>query len=354
MGEVFGAGMSHYPGFHAHPEHIGKQLVGNIARSIKNGGADPKWEDKANWPSAVRDEYGEDEGAAAGIAHRKLHQDAVMKVRDAMDAFNPDFVLIFGDDQYENFHDDMVPPFAVFAWDEVNLGPIRDNRLGGGNFWDEDPDKEFSYKGHKEAALYLANGLMDSGFDIAYSYRPLHRENAAHAFKNTLLYLDDDRRGFPYPVIPFHINCYGERFVLSRGGGGPVAADAQYDVKAPSPKRCFELGQSLARIIKDSPDKGAIIGSSSWSHGGLTQSNDWIHPDVEADKVLWEHLSTNDLTFFRDITTAQLVKAGQVEVPNWCAMLGAMHEMGQQVEPLAFAPSHIFNSSKAVALFHDK
>ena len=352
MGEIFGAGMSHYPGFHAKPEFLGQQIIGNIERSIKRGWAPESWRNQANWPKALLEEWGEDEGRAAGIEHRAAHQSAVKKVRDAMDAFNPDFVLIWGDDQWENFTDDMVPPFALYAWDEVDLGAIGNNRLGGGNFWNEPAEKETKLKGEPKAAKYLANALMDEDFDIAYSYKPLHSTHIAHAFKNTLVYLDEDRRGFPYPVVPFHINCYGDRFVLSRGAGGPVPDDGERDVKAPSPKRCFEMGQAITRIIKASPYRAAVIGSSSWSHGGLVRAHDYIYPDVQADRRLYDHLKANDLTFFRDITTDELKEAGQVEVPNWCAVVGAMHEAGYKADVLAYTETHLFNSSKAVALFN--
>ena len=39
-----------------------------------------------------------------------------------------------------------------------------------------------------------------------------------------MLYLDYDRQGFPYPVVPFSINCYGRR-VVSQYGGASTFAD---------------------------------------------------------------------------------------------------------------------------------
>ena len=111
------------------------------------------------------------------------------------------------------------------------------------------------------------------------------------------------------------------------------------------------MGQAVARAFSESPWRVALIGSSSWSHGGLTERHDYIHPDVEADHRLYEHLKDNDLRYFRDITTGELIQAGQVEVPNWCAVIGAAYELGQAAEVLSFSPSHIFNSSKCVTLF---
>ena len=42
-------------------------------------------------------------------------------------------------------------------------------------------------------------------------------EFLAHAFLNTVLFLDYDRQGFPYPVIPFQVNCYGRRVIAQHG-----------------------------------------------------------------------------------------------------------------------------------------
>ena len=350
MGEILGVGMSHYPGFASEPLTMSRQITGNIARSVERGWADSKWNETANWPAALVEEYGDDKGMSSAVRHRGEYLDAVMKARDAIDAFKPDAVLIWGDDQWENYHEDIVPPFAVYAWDDIENGHRR-SRFGGTNAWGEPDDKRFTYQGDRSKAKYLVNSLMDSGFDVAYSYKPLHREGLSHAFFNTLLYLDDDRRGWPYPVIPFHVNCYGDRFVVSHGSGGPIPEGQEGDPKAPSPKRCFEVGQAVARAFSESPWRVVLIGSSSWSHGGLTESHDYIHPDVEADDRLHEHLKANDLTYFRDLTTAQLIEAGQVELPNWCAVIGAAYELGQAPEVLAYSPSHIFNSSKCVALF---
>ena len=38
--------------------------------------------------------------------------EAFRKLRKVIDDFNPDAVLIWGDDQYENFQEDLVPPLV--------------------------------------------------------------------------------------------------------------------------------------------------------------------------------------------------------------------------------------------------
>ena len=351
MGEILGAGTTHYPGFLYPPEMMGQP----IKRAVKNGHAPREWADNPGaWPEGLRDEFGEDNGASAGVRHREKVMAAFHKVRSAIDDFKPDFVLIFGDDQWENFHEDMVPPFAVYAWDEVECQPFNKERhyIGHGeNAWGEPKDKTFTVKGHRDAAVYLVDSLMDQDFDMAYSYKPLYSHGLAHAHLNTLLYLDDERRGWDYPVVPVHINCHGDRFVRNHGIGGPLNSDKPADPKGPTPRRCFEMGRAIARAIKESPWRVAIVGSASWSHGSLTTKHRWVYPDLEADRRLFERLAANDLTYFRDITAEELLEAGQLEVRDWSALLGAMYELDRHGEVLDFSESYIFNSSKCAVLF---
>ena len=47
----------------------------------------------------------------------------ISRVRQALDDFDPDFVLIWGDDQYENFKEDIVPAFSVLAYEDMTIKP---------------------------------------------------------------------------------------------------------------------------------------------------------------------------------------------------------------------------------------
>ena len=99
----------------------------------------------------------------------------------------------------------------------------------------------------------MTGALLDDGFDVAYAYKPLHEPGLGHAFLNTLLYLDYDRKGFDYPVIPFAVNCYGSRIIRNRGGASPLVVNGvemAADPPSPSPKRCMELGAAAARAMR--------------------------------------------------------------------------------------------------------
>ncbi|MEE3245869.1 MAG: extradiol ring-cleavage dioxygenase, partial [Chloroflexota bacterium] len=215
MGDIFGAGTTHYPPLITPDEDRAFPLT----RTLKNNDKVPEeMKSPTSWPEPMRVEYGEDEGLKSAAEHRARLVKGFREVRSAIDDFNPDIVLIWGDDQYENFKEDIIPAFCVMAYEEFECQPMSgSDGSQRPNVWDEPADKIFRYKGH-ESARYLACALLDNGFDIAYSYKPLHQKGLGHAFVNTLLYLDYDRKGFDYPVIPFSVNCYGSNIIRNQGG----------------------------------------------------------------------------------------------------------------------------------------
>ncbi|MFD2356115.1 hypothetical protein ACFSTC_52885 [Nonomuraea ferruginea] len=89
--------------------------------------------DPANWTDNARREWGDDGGATGAAEHREALIKGFEQVRAAIDDFNPDAVLIWGDDQYENFHEDLIPPYAVLAYPDLELRPWAQARLLGGH-----------------------------------------------------------------------------------------------------------------------------------------------------------------------------------------------------------------------------
>src|ERR687894_46009 len=93
----------------------------------------------------------------------------------------------------------------------------------------------------REAGNHLARQLILSGFDVAYAYKFHHAEVLNHAFVRTVLYLDYDQQGFPYPVIPFHVNCYGSDLMapefISEGRTVDERDDRHQPPPAPPPWR---------------------------------------------------------------------------------------------------------------------
>jgi len=353
MGEVLGLGISHYPGF-IYPD---SDMAMRVKQTVTSPKVPERLKDPANWPAQMQEEWGTNEGTTFAAKHRAEFLDGVRQARQALDEFKPDFVLVFGDDQYENFREDIIPPFCVFAADEFQSRPFLRGRGGAPkpNVWEEPYDKLFVTKGHREAAKYLTTRLLETGFDMPYSYTQLHHEGLGHAFMNTLLYLDYDRTGYDYPLVPIQVNAYGRNVIRGRGGSGHLFAtdgiEREPDPPAPSPKRCFELGQAVARILKESPWRVAVIGSSSWSHAFLTEKNNYVWPDVASDRKRFEELKSGNFTAWRDLPLETIEDAGEHEILNWIPLAGAMYELNQKASYCEFVETYLMNSCKCVAIF---
>src|SRR6187551_172951 len=116
MGEVLGIGCPHGPHLRFTDESMANEYFRFNLRSEK---IPAHLKDPANWPAQMREEYGDDDGVAAARRHRAEALKGYRAARKAIDDFNPDFVVMFGDDQYENFREDVLPPFCVYAMDEI-------------------------------------------------------------------------------------------------------------------------------------------------------------------------------------------------------------------------------------------
>jgi hypothetical protein len=338
MGEIIALGITHYPPLAGSDESMDWILK----RMLQNPHLPEQYRRPAGWPAPMREEWGSDEGTAAAKRHREKHLVWLRKVRAALDDFKPDFILVWGDDQYENFREEIVPPYCINAFDYFEFGPPPRN------IWNEPADKKFRIKGHKAAAKYLASRLIDTGFDAAYAYKPLHHP-LGHAFANAILYLDYDRTGFPHAIVPFAVNCYGRRVIAQRGGLPAFEnppSEADLDPPAPTPARLFDLGAATARILKASPWRVALLASSGWSHAFLTPKNYFLYPDTPADRRMYEALCTGRYEQWRGYSAAAVEDSGQQELLNWMCLAGALSELGRKPKETEFIDTWIFNSSK--------
>jgi Catalytic LigB subunit of aromatic ring-opening dioxygenase len=338
MSDLLLLGISHYPPLNG-PD---SQMSGILKRMLKNPHLPAELQVSSNWPAAMQQEWSDDEGLASATRHRAILVDELRRVRQDLDAFKPDFVLMWGDDQYENFREDIVPPYCVCAY------PNFEFQAHPNNVWGESPEKTFSVAGHAKAGKMLATALISQGFDTAYAYRPLHH-SLGHAFTNAVSYLDYDRCGFPYPILPVTINCYGRKVICQRGGlprFDREVSDEDFDPPAPTPQRLFDLGAATARILLNSPYRVALLASSGWSHAFLTGKNQFLYPDTKADQALFDALRLGNFDIWRNYASESVEASGQQEVLNWMCLVGAMKELGRMPSYTKFVDTWIFNSSK--------
>src|SRR6185312_11506744 len=329
-----------------------EQMAGLLNRTLNSDQVPDTRKDPKTWPEAMRQEW--KDPFASAKEHRARLVGGFRKAREALDEFKPDFVVIFGDDQYENFREEGVPSFCVFLQEETESQPFSRYNPGATNVWGEGKDTTIKTKGHKAGASYIAAKLIEEDYDVSYAYRMRYENGLPHAFINTVLYLDYDRKGFPYPVVPFHVNCYGSSVIAKRGSTAHLTGEADpnlVDPPGPNPSRCFDVGGAVAKAFADSPWRVALIASSSWSHAFLTPKNHFLYPDNAGDRARFDELASGKVARWRDLTTTQIEDAGQQEFLNWVCLGGAMHALGREPVIVDYIESWIFNSDKCFALF---
>jgi len=342
MAEILGLGISHYPPLSGQDE----TMAGILKSMMSNPTVPDAMKTPAGWPEGMRAEWGNDDGKTAASKHREQLVAWNRRARKALDDFKPDFVLIWGDDQYENFREDVIPSYAISAHPSFEFPSPKNN------IWGEPPEKLHRLEGNVEASKAIATALLTSGFDVAYSYKPLHHA-LGHAFTNAIFYLDYDRKGFPYPVIPFAINCYGRR-VIAQKGGRPNFANplkpSDLDPPGPAPWRLFDLGAETVRFLQKSPWRVAIVASSGWSHAFLTEKTHYLYPDRGADRALYDAIRSGNFQFWRNYSALQIEESGQQEVLNWMCLVGALNEMNRVPAEAGLVDTWIFNSSKCFVI----
>ena len=172
----------------------------------------------------------------------------------------PDALIIFGDDQLEQFGFSNLPAFCVFAGESISgyrisqffglpVGAERRARP-------KTPEHWVTLRGHPVLARRLVTGLVARRFDMAFSLTG-NGEGIGHAFTRPLESLVSDTT---IPVIPIYINCYY----------GPQ----------PLGQRCYELGRAVREIVDAWPVDAriAVIGS-----GGLWHTP--MEPDAYIDQA---------------------------------------------------------------------
>ncbi len=352
MAEILGLGLSHYPPLCG----TDADMSGILRWTLEDPAIPAAEKDPANWPAEMRREWGEDEGARAPAEHRAALVAGFERVREALDAFAPDVVVIWGDDQYENFKEDLIPPYAVCAYGDMVVRPWKQAQASSAmqekpNIWGEGAETAFTVRGRPDIAKYLVTELLGRGLDVSYAYKPLHHPSLAHAFVNAILFLDYQRKGFDHPVITFPLNCYGRRVISSKGFLSRFGDDVELDPPSPPPRRFMELGAATGRILRDSPWRVALLASSSWSHSFLCDKTYRLRPDTGSDRRLYGALREGDYDAWRETSLAQLEDAGQEELLNWFALLGAMEELGATPAWSDWVGTDVFNSNKVFAIY---
>lgn len=354
MAHFLGLGLTHYPLLAGTDDHMASLLRWTLSDpDIPESAKDP-----ATWPALMQQEWSTDKGVSAAAQHRQALVDNLARCRAALDEFKPDVVVVWGDDQYENFREEIIPPFCVLAYGDLETEPFElMTERGSPNAWGLPNDTEITLHGSPDTARWLTGELIEHGFDMAYSYEKRKDSAFPHAIVNTQLFLDYPEAGakFPYPLLPITVNCYGPHVIARRGGlvTFAQARGERLDPVGPPPSRCFALGRAVARAFAGTDLRVALVASSSWSHAFLVDKNWRLSPDTESDLRLYELMRSGDWEQWQATPTADLLESGQQEMLNWFCMTGAAAELGLELAWSDMVVTDVFNSNKCFAIYQE-
>jgi hypothetical protein len=236
-------------------------------------------------------------------------------LHDRLHAWNPDVLMIIGDDQAENFQQDNLPPFCIYTGAEVKGYPFQ-RPAARVNLWGAPPDTTYTFRCPKAFARDLRNALIRDGFDLASSSALKGWEwGLAHAHINPLVFLDPEGR---FPLLPFFVNCYGEE-------AGP-----DYPPR-PIPRRCYELGRGIRRFLDTRPERVAVVASSSWSHSFLAHRFQCCAIDLDTDRRYLELLQCGAGSQLAALTPEEIQASGDHELLNWIIVLGIIGDTPAEI-----------------------
>ncbi|WP_338602731.1 hypothetical protein V6M85_02805 [Sulfolobus tengchongensis] len=209
---------------------------------------------------------------------------AMEKLWEKMSAENPDSLIVFYPDHIEQFFLTNFPSISIIVDKETEAYVP-----GWGNM---------KFKVNYELAKDILFGLVENGFDPSFSQRvPI-----PHPVYVPLLFMFKNNE---VPIVPIHIN-------------------ANVDPKV-HPKRAFELGRTIAKIIankRPNNEKIAILGTGGLSHYPGTPYYGKI--DVETDDKILYALKEGKGEELTEFTPEQLEETGNVELRTWISTIGAI------------------------------
>jgi hypothetical protein len=229
---------------------------------------------------------------------KKNHADrcnaAITALRDQLAIWNPDTIVIVGDDQEENILFDNMPAFTIFTGTEADSSRKY-------HYFGAKPDPLVRYSVNAALAEEVLLGAMDAGFDPAWSRKLRYEGGLGHAFGRVLHFLTPKA---DKAVLPIMMNTYYP--------------------PAPKAKRCLDFGIALGDLLRqsDKAERVVIVASGGLSHTKI---------DEEFDAAFIRALEKRDLAYLSSIPSDRIV-GGTSEMRTWIAVAGAVASPARMVD----------------------
>ncbi len=248
------------------------------------------------------------------------NQRALDLLGEKVAAVAPDVLIVVGDDQHEWFKDDIQPSFTVYCGDQV-VNTALDQELyktkspgiqvAMRSYY---PDQDNVYPVPRGLAEAIIEGTIADEFDVAASMvqrsGPRGTIGIGHAVGFVCRRILRDR---PMPVIPILLNTY-------------------FPPNRPTPKRCYQFGQSIGRAIAGWDGGGkrvAVCASGGISHFVI---------DEDFDMRMLDAMKNRDTaTIFAE--PDDMFRAGTSETKNWITVAGILSETDLEMNLIDYVPA---------------
>lgn len=214
---------------------------------------------------------------------KRLRRDAeaaFAALRTDLEEAKPDVLIVVANDQFVNFFWNNIPTFFVTLADEVR-----------GHF----TRHKFRYRNHKELGHAIVAAGMEKGIDFSFG----EHVELQHTQNVPLYFLLPEPR---IPILPVYVNTW-------------VAP-------APTPKRCYQVGELIREVAVNSPERVAILATGGLSHFPGSPRIGEI--DTQFDHKLLEIMRQGKGPTLADYSVDELLKAGDSEFLNWMVVVGAV------------------------------
>jgi len=154
---------------------------------------------------------------------------------------------------------------------------------------------KFHYRNHKELGREIVRAGMDRGIDFSFGE---HIE-LQHTQNVPLYFLLPEPK---IPILPIYVNTWVD--------------------PAPTPKRCYQIGELIREVAVKSSDRVAILATGGLSHFPGSPRIGEI--DTRFDHELLEVMRQGQGPSLADYSVDELLKAGDSEFLNWMVVIGAV------------------------------
>lgn len=246
--------------------------------------------------------------------HRRIHA-GFETMRQEIRDYQPDAIILVGDDQNDVFDSSNNPTIAVYTGEEPMWG-----RTGYEAELPTEQRSKVYVNNHVELSRYLLRSLVKQGFDISNiaKFKPVGREGYGLSHMAARIAPELDPTG-QIPVICVFLNEYFE----------PL----------PTGKRCAQLGRAIQHAFADRPEKIAICASGGLSHYPPVKGMKRGDIDVALDKWVLDQIERNDVDSLEQLFAIEsdTLRSGTGEIRAWITVAAAMARKAKVID---YMPIH--------------